>query len=711
MSILDGLNPEQRRAVVHEGGPLLILAGAGSGKTRVLVHRVAYVLDRGAPPGSVLAITFTNRAAAEMRERVEALVGVERASELSVGTFHAACVRILRREAHRVGVARDFAIADADDQKAVATRCLKELNLDTTRYSPAAVVAAISSAKDELLGPGEFERRASDPYRRRIAEVYALYQDRLARSGALDFGDLIATTVRLFEEEPAVLEKYAGRFRHILVDEYQDTNHAQYVLVRMLASRHRNLVCVGDDDQSIYRWRGADLRNILDFEKDFPDATVIKLERNYRSTGNILRAANSVVHNNVRRKGKVLWTERLDGEKVMLGCFRDEGDEAMFVAAEIERLMAEERLGPSAFGVLYRTHAQSRAFEEAFVLRGIPYSIIGGLRFYERKEVKDLVAYLRLAANARDFIAFRRIVNVPRRGIGAVTAGRIEAFAGERGLDVYEALGAAGEIPGVGPKTRARVDGFAALMEELRSAAPGAGPRGLMELVLERTSYLRMLEDQGAEQATERAENIEELLSVAAGYPPDEEGLEAFLTDIALMSEADAYDEGTEAVSLMTLHSAKGLEFPVVFMAGMEEGVFPHQRSLEDREELEEERRLCYVGMTRAEDRLYLTRASRRMLFGTVVPREPSRFLAELPADVTSGAGRRPAGGRPERGAEEPSAEDVPRPGQKVQHHRWGIGTVVACHGDEEDAQVTVAFPGIGVKRLIVRYAALQRLE
>jgi len=633
--MLDSLNGPQREAATYLGGPLLILAGAGSGKTRVLVARIAYLLSLGVSPFRILAITFTNKAADEMRERVEQLVG-PRARDIWVSTFHAACVRILRREIEKLGYARNFAILDADDQRTLVRQVLKELNLSEKHFPPGAVAAAISGAKNELLGPGEYLARARDWLELKYAEVYKLYQERLRQSNALDFDDIIRLTVQLFDEFPAVREYYQRKFEHVLVDEYQDTNHAQYVLVRHLAGYHRNLCVVGDDDQGIYSWRGATIRNILEFEQDWPDAHVVKLEQNYRSTGNILDAAYHVVRNNRGRKEKRLFTTAGPGEPITRYQARDEYDEAAYVADRIEEgVRRGRRYGD--FAILYRTHAQSRTFEEVFVQRGIPYGIVGGLKFFERKEIKDVLAYLRLIANPADLLSFRRAIQVPRRGIGEATLERLEAHALATGLPILEVARRAHKVPGLGKAHAAKVQAFAQLIDELVAYSREHTVAELIEAVYTRSGILAEIQASENElEAQSRIENLRELKSAAVEPPepldPDVEltPLEDFLARVALVAEADTYEEGQDKVVMMTLHAAKGLEFPVVFMVGMEEGVFPSYRADEE-DRLEEERRLCYVGMTRAREKLYLTHAYVRTLYGNTRHNAPSRFLDEVP--------------------------------------------------------------------------------
>ncbi|QIA26338.1 UvrD-helicase domain-containing protein [Thermaerobacter sp. PB12/4term] len=664
--LLADLNPAQREAVTHPGGPVLVLAGAGSGKTRVLTRRVAYLLEQGVAPHQILAITFTNKAAREMRERVEQLVGAG-ARDMWIGTFHASCVRILRRDGYRIGYDRNFVILDEDDRRAVLREVLKERNLSETRYPPNAVGAAISAAKNQLLDPEQFAARYRDFYRQQVAMVYAAYQQRLERNGAMDFDDLLMQAVRLLEEAPDVLAYYQRRFVHILVDEYQDTNHAQYRLLRLLAAGHRNLFVVGDPDQSVYRWRGADITNILRFEEDYPDARVVRLELNYRSTASILGAAQAVIEHNTQRKEKQLRSVHGEGARVVVFGAADEHDEAWFVAREMERLHAEgHEYGEMA--VLYRTHAQSRVVEETLLRRGIPYRIVGGLKFYERKEVKDILAYLRLAVNPEDRISLRRVINVPRRGIGEATLARLEAYLDREGAGMLEALAAAETIPGITRPQAAALLAFGGVIADLRAAAENRPAYDVIALALERTGYREMLEQEQTPDAMTRLENLKELLSVARDFErqrgPGDAPLVDFLAEVALVSDVDQLEEGARAVSLMTLHSAKGLEFDVVFITGMEEGVFPHSRSLDDPQELEEERRLCYVGMTRARQRLYLCFTRQRTLFGATRRQVPSRFLEEADERYLEWQGLPPGGGDPDLDEEEPLWGGNGRPGR-----------------------------------------------
>ncbi|MEW8979577.1 MAG: UvrD-helicase domain-containing protein [Symbiobacterium sp.] len=687
-ALLADLNEQQRAAVLHGEGPLLILAGAGSGKTRVIAYRIAHLilfgpeydpdvlppedmteadlaalrtavearghrgiasfahlLAGGVDPWRILAITFTNKAAAEMRERVEQMVG-DRAREVWAATFHSACVRMLRRDIERLGYGRNFVILDAEDQQAVIKDCLKRLSLSDRQFQPGAVLGTISAAKNQMLDPQQFAARAGDYWRAQVAKVYALYQERLKSNNALDFDDLLLKTVELLERFDDVRTFYQRKFQFILVDEYQDTNHVQNRLIFLLAGQRQNLAVVGDDDQGIYSWRGADISNILEFEKQFPACRVIKLEQNYRSTQNILTAAYEVVRHNVGRKEKRLWTAAGAGDPVFHYTAADERDEAAFVAREVERLVAEglpdgTRLTYQDFAVLYRTHAQSRALEEAMVLRSIPYGIYGGLRFFERKEIKDVLAYLRLIANPADTISFRRAVSVPKRGIGPATVDKLVDYAEQWQVPVATAALDCSMVPGLSGTYRRRMEEFGALIEELTNLSAHVTVGELIAAVLEKTGYLDELQADPSLEAAARVENVKELRSMAAEFEPPEgeeldglRELDAFLSTVALLTDADQVGEGQNKVTLMTLHSAKGLEFPVVFLVGMEEGVFPHSRSLTDEVQMEEERRLCYVGMTRARYRLYLTHAVSRNLWGQENYNNPSRFLDEIPEEL-----------------------------------------------------------------------------
>lgn len=641
MSIYDKLNEPQREAVYHTDGPLLILAGAGSGKTRVLTHRIAYLIgERDVNPWNILAITFTNKAAEEMRQRVDKLVGFG-AESVWVSTFHSACVRILRRFIDRLGYENHFTIYDTDDQKTLIKEVCRKVDVDTKVFKERSLLSAISSAKNEMILPDEFELNAGGDFAKmKIAKVYREYEAQMRANNALDFDDLLVKTVQLLQTQPDVLESYQERFRYIMVDEYQDTNTVQFQLVSLLAGKYKNLCVVGDDDQSIYKFRGANIRNILDFEHEFPDAKVIKLEQNYRSTGNILNAANSVIANNRGRKEKSLWTENGEGELIRLRQFDTAFDEADFIGEDIKSAV---RQGGSYndSAVLYRTNAQSRLLEEKFIAMNIPYKIVGGVNFYARREIKDLLAYLKTIDNGRDDVAVRRIINVPKRGIGLTTINRIQESATERGIGFYEALLAPGLIAGVG-RSATKLDSFAALIEYFKTLAEEMNITDLLQEVIEKTGYIESLENEDKEEAKTRKENIDELISKAATYEEscqdkDEKAtLSGFLEEVALVADIDSLDEDQEYVVLMTLHSAKGLEFPRVYLAGMEDGLFPGYMSINagDREELEEERRLCYVGITRAEQELTLTSARRRMVHGETQYNPMSRFVKEIPREL-----------------------------------------------------------------------------
>ena len=752
---LAGLNEAQRRAVEAPGGALLILAGPGSGKTRVIAHRIAHLVrDRGVEPWRILAVTFTNKAAREMGERAGRLLGPG-AQGLSLGTFHSICARVLRRDGEAIGLPGDYVIYDADDQLAVVRRTQRDLRIDPKRYPPRALLSAISAAKNERRGPAEALRDAGSYFEELAGRVYGRYQAALQESGAVDFDDLLGETLRLFEERPEVCGRYAGRYRHVLIDEFQDTNLVQYRLAQRLASGHGNVTAVGDPDQSIYSWRAADARNLLHFERDFPGAQVILLEQNYRSTGRILRAAHAVIAQSGGRRERELWTENPEGEPIVVRELYDSDEEGHFVALEILRRMREDGRGFSDFAVMYRTNAQSRAIEEACVQQGIRYRIVGGTRFYDRREVRDLIAYLRLIHNHADAMAFRRIVNVPRRGVGEATLDRLQRAAEEleRPLLAVAAMAARGDgspgAPALRGDIRVALRDFVALIDRLGAVAEGSGAAGLLDAVLAETRYADYLERTEEERAETRMENVEELRGVAAQYEELAGGasLASFLEEVALVADVD--DPGAaapDAVTLTTLHAAKGLEFPVVFMPGMEEGLLPHSRSFDDPAQLEEERRVCYVGMTRAQRRLYLTRARRRF-----DPRRgfratlPSRFLGDVPAgagaDGSGGAaapgGRRPADARPAGGARARraaarrreavparAAGSVPAPdggahaeeddgpryaaGDRVRHAVFGAGVVVACETLRGDQKVRVAFEGQGVKTLLASLAPLE---
>ena len=648
MSIYDTLNEPQKDAVFHTEGPLLILAGAGSGKTRVLTHRIAYLIEEmGVNPWNILAITFTNKAAGEMRQRVDDLVGFGSES-IWVSTFHSACVRILRRYIDRLGYDNRFTIYDTDDQKTLMKEVCRRANLDTKRFKERMLLSVISSAKNEMIMPEEFELNAGGDFaQQQIAKAYREYEAQLRANNALDFDDLLVKTVQLLDTQPDVRESYQERFRYIMVDEYQDTNTVQFKLVSLLAGKYRNLCVVGDDDQSIYKFRGANIRNILDFEKEYPDARVIKLEQNYRSTGNILDAANGVIRNNKGRKDKTLWTDNGVGEKITLRQFDTAYDEAEFIAVDI-RESVSEGASYNDSAILYRTNAQSRLFEEKFVAMNIPYKIVGGINFYARKEIKDILAYLKTVDNGQDDLAVRRIINVPKRGIGLTTVNRIQESAAARGIGFYEALLAPELIAGVG-RSASKLDSFAALIEYFKGQAERESLTDLLNEIIEKTGYIESLDGDTPEENEARIQNIDELVSKAAAYEEDcadrDEAatLSGFLEEVALVADIDSLDENQDYVVLMTLHSAKGLEFPRVYLAGMEDGLFPSYMTItgDDPEELEEERRLCYVGITRAEQKLILTCARKRMVRGDVQYNKMSRFIREIPMELLeTGSGR-----------------------------------------------------------------------
>lgn len=747
MCIYDTLNPPQREAVFHTEGPLLVLAGAGSGKTRVLTHRIAYLIqEQGVNPWNILAITFTNKAAGEMRQRVDSLIDFG-AESIWVSTFHSACARILRRYIDLLGYDNRFSIYDTDDQKALMREICRKLQIDTKQLKERMLLSAISSAKNELILPDEYELLAEGDFiKKKVAAVYREYEAQMRGNNALDFDDLLVKTVQLLESQPEVLEGYQNRFRYIMVDEYQDTNTVQFRLVHLLSGRERNLCVVGDDDQSIYKFRGANIRNILDFEKTFPDAKVIKLEQNYRSTGNILEAANHVIQNNRGRKEKRLWTENAVGEKIRFQRFDTGFDEAECIAADIrDRVRKGGMYNDNA--VLYRTNAQSRLFEEKMIARNIPYKIIGGVNFYARKEIKDLLAYLRTIENGQDDVSVRRIINVPKRGIGLTTIQRVQDSALERGISFYEALCSPELIPGIG-RSASKLDSFAALIEYFRDEAGRVGLPGLLEEVIEKTNYVESLESDGKDDADSRKENIDELISKAAAFEEqceaqgEEASLGAFLEEVALVADLDSLDETQDYVVLMTLHSAKGLEFPNVYLAGMEEGVFPGYMALdkEDEAELEEERRLCYVGITRAERELMLSCCKKRMIRGEVHYNPVSRFIREIPEELIDAIGgveldldrdmqKKPFGNDAYRSAKKefeapPFAtlkkgrqmvadklDGLPyEAGDRVSHVKFGEGTVLEIKEGGRDYEVTVDFDSVGVRKMFAMFAKLKKV-
>jgi len=722
VDLLAGLNAPQRAAVTADDGPLLIFAGAGSGKTRVLTHRIAWLIQQGrAEPGEILAVTFTNKAAREMRGRVESLVNLS-AGAIWMGTFHAIGVRILRRDGSADGVDRHFIIYDEADRLAVIKRVMTELRLDEKRYPPSGMVALISRAKDEVISAEDQLKAAGTHNEELAAQIRLRYDAFLQQNNALDFDDLLMRTVWLFDRHPEVLEKYQKRFKYIMVDEYQDTNRAQYLMVRHLASKNRNLAVVGDDDQSIYMFRGADVRNILSFEHDYPDAKIVKLEQNYRSTQMILDAAYHVIKANPNRAEKRLWTNRPGGPKVVVAQTYDEQEEAQAVAREALRLVAEadNRLGDIA--VLYRTNAQSRALEEVLLRRGVPYRLIGGLRFYERREVKDVLAYLRLIANPQETLSFSRIINVPRRKLGEKSLAQLGYWADAHGMSAWDSLSRLDEMDELTPSAKGALAEFRNLIVEVRAASQERRLVEVIDLLLMRCAYERYVKDTGSD-GDERWANVLELRGLASEYDglPPGEGLQAFLEDVALMSDVDTMDDRTQGMTLITLHMVKGLEFPVVFMLGMEEGLFPHSRSLDSPAGLEEERRLAYVGMTRAKDRLYLFHTFRRHLWGSANLNLPSRFLADIPRELVDGPAGIPSG-MPEPGmaparvieAARPSApvELVQRykPGDQVEHRSWGRGAVLKSTMTRTDEEVIVKFDRVGMKILAVSLAPIVKV-
>ncbi|RXT04946.1 DNA helicase PcrA [Ammoniphilus sp. CFH 90114] len=726
--VLKGLNPEQRKAVETTEGPLLIVAGAGSGKTRVLTQRIGYLLrQKRVAPWSILAITFTNKAAREMRERITGIAGPV-AEDIWISTFHSMCVRILRRDIDRLGYNRNFTILDSGDQLSVIKQCQKELNIDPKKFDPRAILSAISSAKNELKGPKEYGNLIGDLFQDVAHRVYELYQKKLKSNSALDFDDLIMITIRLFKEVPDVLGFYQKKFQYIHVDEYQDTNRAQYMLVRMLADKHHNICVVGDGDQSIYGWRGADITNILNFEEDYPNATVVKLEQNYRSTKRILQAANMVIRNNASRKAKNLWTDNDEGQKIHVFNADAEHSEAFFIVDRIKHALSNGKRYRD-FAVLYRTNAQSRVIEEVFLKSNIPYGIVGGTKFYDRKEVKDVLAYLRLISNPDDDISLQRIINVPKRGIGQTSIDKIAAYAAQHGISMYKAILDSDQMGLSGKAAKTIVD-FAQMIQDLEQMNEYLSVTELTEEVLKRTEYREMYQLEGTLEAKARLENIDEFLSVTLDFENknEDKSLTSFLTELALVADIDSMDdEDTDnKVILMTLHSAKGLEFPVVFLVGLEEGVFPHSRALFEDSEMEEERRLAYVGITRAEEELYLTRAKMRTLYGRTTMNPASRFLSEIPEELLEGEERkqavkaaaprtfqRPASiGTAHAAAQQGADVNADwKLGDKVEHGKWGQGTVVSMKGQGDGLELDIAFSApTGIKKLLAKFAPIKKL-
>ncbi|MGG5773889.1 DNA helicase PcrA [Bacillus subtilis] len=731
--LLSGLNPVQQEAVKTTDGPLLLMAGAGSGKTRVLTHRIAYLMaEKHVAPWNILAITFTNKAAREMKERVESILGPG-ADDIWISTFHSMCVRILRRDIDRIGINRNFSILDTADQLSVIKGILKERNLDPKKFDPRSILGTISSAKNELTEPEEFSKVAGGYYDQVVSDVYADYQKKLLKNQSLDFDDLIMTTIKLFDRVPEVLEFYQRKFQYIHVDEYQDTNRAQYMLVKQLAERFQNLCVVGDSDQSIYRWRGADITNILSFEKDYPNASVILLEQNYRSTKRILRAANEVIKNNSNRKPKNLWTENDEGIKISYYRGDNEFGEGQFVAGKIHQLHSSGKRKLSDIAILYRTNAQSRVIEETLLKAGLNYNIVGGTKFYDRKEIKDILAYLRLVSNPDDDISFTRIVNVPKRGVGATSLEKIASYAAINGLSFFQAIQQVDFI-GVSAKAANALDSFRQMIENLTNMQDYLSITELTEEILDKTEYREMLKAEKSIEAQSRLENIDEFLSVTKNFEQKSEDktLVAFLTDLALIADIDQLDQkeeesgGKDAITLMTLHAAKGLEFPVVFLMGLEEGVFPHSRSLMEEAEMEEERRLAYVGITRAEQELYLTNAKMRTLFGRTNMNPESRFIAEIPDDLLENLNEKKETRATSARKMQPRRGPVSRPvsyasktggdtmnwavGDKAGHKKWGTGTVVSVKGEGEGTELDIAFPSpVGVKRLLAAFAPIEK--
>lgn len=731
--IFDTLNDRQCEAVKHTEGPLLITAGAGSGKTKVLTCRIAHLLELGVAPYRILAITFTNKAAKEMKERVTNLVGAQ-ADSIWLSTFHSFCAKLLRFEVDGFhGYTRNFTIYDSSDQLVLVKDCLKKLNLDDKQFTPRSVLGTISSAKNVLMDAKAFVAKASDFYEQKVADVYAMYQEKLRENNAVDFDDLLFLAVRLLQENEEVREKYQSRLQYILVDEYQDTNHAQYALTKILAARWRNICVVGDADQSIYAWRGADIRNIIDFTRDYPDAASIKLEQNYRSTKTILHAANAVIDNNESRPKKTLWTENPTGNKIIHYQAQTEHDEADYIAGVIynRHEISHEPYGDMA--ILFRTNAQSRVLEEKLMRYAIPYTMVGGTKFYDRKEIKDVLAYLRLLYNPEDSLSLTRIINVPKRNIGATTMEHVAAYAEAQGISLFEALSSTDEIP-VTKRAKASLENFAAMIFDLLNDIEGKDVLSLIETVIKQTGYGDMLDKEAEHdpQGESRKENVGEFLSVAKDYMDSnpEGNLQDFLENVALVSDVDDFESSDSKVTLMTLHAAKGLEFPVVFLTGLDEGLFPHSRTLMDPAQVEEERRLAYVGITRAERQLYVTNAVTRTMYGRISAYMPSRFLAEIPPQFMEDYHRKSAMPQSRTTAvpgkqrvsilTKPVASSLPKKhaitdtfakGDKVRHKIWGIGTVLDVIGEGPNMQMKIQFPTKGVRQVVVKYAPLEKIQ
>ncbi|MFV0558295.1 MAG: DNA helicase PcrA [Enterococcus sp.] len=752
--LLAGMNPRQKEAVQLTEGPLLLMAGAGSGKTRVLTHRIAYLIEEKAVnPWNILAITFTNKAAKEMKQRVTDLLGAG-GEDVWVSTFHSMCVRILRRDVEAIGYSRNFTILDSSEQMTLMKRILKELNLDPKKFDPRSILGAISNAKNGLQTPKDYEALQGSLFEQNVARCYAIYQKELRNNQCMDFDDLIMNTIRLFKDNPEILAYYQTKFHYIHVDEYQDTNHAQYTLVNLLAARFKNLCVVGDADQSIYGWRGADMQNILDFEKDYADAAVILLEQNYRSTQTILKAANQVIENNRNRRKKELWTDNQHGEKIQYFRGENEREESRFIVGEIQRLRLEQQRPYGEFAVLYRTNAQSRVVEETFLKANIPYKMVGGHKFYDRKEIKDILAYLQVIANQKDSLSFERIVNVPKRGVGPGSIEKLRQFAQLHEFSLLEAAQNI-ELANITGKAGRELGSFGHLVDNFAQMIPYLSVTELTKEVLNKSGYEAELKAQNNLESQARLENLEEFLSVTQEFDKNyenqkeeeadapEEKLTIFLNDLALLSDVDSYEEETSQVTMMTLHAAKGLEFPVVFLVGMEEGVFPLSRAMAEESELEEERRLAYVGITRAEETLYLSNAFSRTLYGRTQYNRPSRFIAEIDALLLASSGRqtaansgvssqmKPAFGQKTPGFQpkvfKPTYSQPPKAsvsskqetggadgswhvGDKAQHKKWGIGTVVRTAGVGKEIELDVAFPEQGVKRLLAAFAPIEKV-
>lgn len=729
--IFETLNDRQLEAVRHTEGPLLITAGAGSGKTKVLTCRIAHLLEKGVSPYRILAITFTNKAAKEMRERVEKLVGA-RAESMWLSTFHSFCAKLLRFEIDgKFGYTRNFTIYDATDQMTLIKDCLKQMNLDDKQFPPRSVLGTISSAKNALMDAHEFAGQTNDFYEEKVAEAYTLYEKKLLENNAMDFDDLLRLAVRLLDEYSDVREKYQDRFQYILVDEYQDTNHAQYTLTKLLAAKWRNICVVGDADQSIYAWRGADIRNIMDFTRDYPDAASIKLEQNYRSTKTILQAANAVINNNESRPKKNLWTENQTGNKIIHYHAQTEYDEADYVAGVIynRHEISQEPYGNMA--ILFRTNSQSRVLEEKLMRYAIPYTMVGGTKFYDRKEIKDVIAYLRLLYNPEDSLSLTRIINVPKRNIGATTLEHLTDYAEEQGISLFEALSSTEDLP-VTKRAKAALEDFSVTIFELLNHVDEWNVQQIMEEVIKQTGYGAMLDADAAHdtQGESRKENVGQFLTAAKEYVDDNPDgtLQDFLENVALVSDVDEFESSESKVTLMTLHAAKGLEFPVVFLVGLDEGLFPHSRTLMDSSQIEEERRLAYVGITRAEQQLYVTNASTRTMYGRISAYMPSRFLAEIPENLLEEYHRKAA--MPQQSTttvpskqrmsilSKPVASSLPKKhavdtnfakGDKVRHKIWGIGTVLEVIGEGQNMQMKIQFPTKGIRQVVVKYAPLEK--